>query len=119
MRKEGALGEDSCSVPAAPFSRPVRPVFVMSDVSIKTRAAIRNHPPLNDRTATATPVLHRDQRHLSPATLPQTPSVFLPLPLTNTPEGLIVPGGHTPDIRVEKKKEQWRGDRRRNTCLKS
>lgn len=56
MRKKGVRGvttversgvwdaEDSCSVRAAPFSRPVRPVFVTSDVSIKTRATTRNNP---------------------------------------------------------------------------
>ncbi|KAK9529416.1 hypothetical protein VZT92_013510 [Zoarces viviparus] len=70
MRQKGALGvtkveravygtaEDSRSVNAAPFSRPVRPVFVMSDVSIKTRAAIRNHPPHPSRR----PDCHRDPR---------------------------------------------------------
>ncbi|KAK5934420.1 hypothetical protein CgunFtcFv8_014822 [Champsocephalus gunnari] len=67
--------EESCSVTADPFSSPVSLVFVVSDVSTKACPAVRNNkPPPDDRTATATPVLHRDQRHLSPATLPQTPS---------------------------------------------
>lgn len=73
-------GEDSFNVSTVAFSRPVRPVFVTSDVSIKTRATTRNRPPPDDPTATTTPVLRWDQCYLSPATLPQTPSVFLPLP---------------------------------------
>lgn len=74
---------------------PVKLVFVMSDISIKSRGTIRGHPPPNRwaATATATSVLRQDQHRLSPATLPQTPSVTLPHPptFTYTPEGLIVP----------------------------
>lgn len=83
--ESGALdAEDSGSVTGDPFSRPVRPVFVMSDVSIKTRSAIRNHP----LPTTGLPPWPRCSAgitvpfHLT--TLHQTLSVFLPLLLSNT-----------------------------------
>lgn len=73
------VAESSCSVTAALFTQPVSPVFVTPDVSIKTGAVTKNKPTppptATNRTATTTP---RAPRHLSPATLPQTPPVFSP-----------------------------------------
>lgn len=113
--------EYSCSVTAAPFTQPVRPVFVMFDVSIKTKATPpkkpnkqKKTPPPANRTAITTPVLRRDQHHLSPTTLPQTPSVFLPPPPFGTyihTRGSYCLWGHTPNIR-EERKEQWRPEKK-------
>lgn len=96
--ESGARDESSCSVTAAPFTRPVSLVFVTSDVSIKTEAVTKNKPtspPPAICAATTTP------RAPSGSAPPFTHDpaldslcLFTLLPLTRThkPEGPIVPG---------------------------
>lgn len=93
--------EGSFSVSAAAFSRPVRPVFVTSDVSIKTRATTRNHPLPTTRLPPRPPCSAGICATFHPRPCPRLLLSFSPSP---TPEGRIVCRGHTPNIRVEKKK---------------
>ncbi len=102
--------EDSCSVTAAPFSRPVRPVFVTSDVSIKTRATIRNHPLPSRR-----PGCHHDPRappgSAPPFTRDPAPDSFCLSPPpsdTHTHQRALLSLGVTLLIQEWKKKEQYR-----------
>lgn len=115
MRKKGAPGvttaesevyvwdgEESCSVTATPFSWPVRPVFVVSDVSIK---ASESTPFPANGLPPRPPCSAGSNAAFQPRPCPRLLLSFSPSlqAHTYTPQGLIVPGGHTPDIRVEKK----------------
>lgn len=75
--RRARLAEWGCSVTAAPFTRPVSPVFVTSDVSVKTAGRHQKQTDLHPYPP-PTPHPSNAPRHLSPATLPQTPSVFSP-----------------------------------------
>lgn len=114
------VAEWSCSVTAAPFSRPVSPVFVTSDVSIKTGGRHQNQtnvylpppptPPLNR------PYCHHDPPRSSPPftrdPAPDCLGLFSHLPLTRThkPEGPIVPV-----VKKEKKKSSGK-ERKLGSC---
>lgn len=105
--------EDSCSVTAAPFSQPVRTVFVTSDVSIKTQAAIGVHPLLSAALLPRPPCSNGINVAFHSSTLAQTLSVLLALTSslqhshtdTHRAVGLIVSAGQTPGIEIGKKKE--------------
>lgn len=72
---------------------------------LKPRAAVRINPPLPTTGLPPRPSCSvRISAAFHPSTLPQTPSVFLPPPSDthiHAAEGLIVPGGRTPSIRVK------------------
>lgn len=100
------LAEWGCSVTAAPFTRPVSPVFVTSDVSIKTAGRHQKQTDLHPyRPPSNAP------RHLSPATLPQTPSVFSPSSLwcVHTNQRVRL----SPGPRSEYKSQPGRGKKRK------
>lgn len=109
--ESGAWGaEYRCSVTASPFIRPVSPIFVIFDVSIKTRATTKNKPTPQYRSE---PYRHNDlcapvgsappfTHDPAPDSLCLSPHPLLPLTHTYKSEDPIVAGGHTPKIRVKK-----------------